>query len=92
MFFEADRLAHFRRQMILANSEDFPRERRQDPPEHSATIFRQLFSGLLEDRPLHNPSMDRLHEFLPHSEGRISKPWRRSIGRSGRASWMGPGK
>ena len=71
MFFEADRLAHFR-EMILADSEDARRMALDKilpvQREDFAAIFR-----VMGDRPATIRLLDPpLHEFLPHSEDDIA--------------------
>jgi len=70
MFFEADRLAHFR-EMILANSEDSRRDALAKILPTQRDDFAAIFR-IMEDRPCTIRLLDPpLHEFLPHSEADI---------------------
>ncbi|MEM7730627.1 MAG: pyruvate, phosphate dikinase [Pseudomonadota bacterium] len=70
MFFEADRLAHFR-EMILADSE----EARRAALDKILPVQREDFAAIfriMEDRPSTIRLLDPpLHEFLPHAEADI---------------------
>ena len=70
MFFEADRLAHFREMILAADKEDRENALAKILPvqrEDFAAIFR-----IMEDRPSTIRLLDPpLHEFLPHSEADI---------------------
>jgi pyruvate,orthophosphate dikinase len=70
MFFEADRLAHFR-EMILASSEDA----RRDALAKILPVQREDFAAIfriMEGRPCTIRLLDPpLHEFLPHAEADI---------------------
>jgi len=71
MFFEADRLAHFR-EMILASDE----EGRRAALDKILPVQREDFAAIfriMEDRPCTIRLLDPpLHEFLPHSETDIA--------------------
>lgn len=70
MFFEADRLAHFR-EMILANSEDSRRDALAKILPTQRDDFAAIFR-IMEDRPCTIRLLDPpLHEFLPHTEADI---------------------
>lgn len=70
MFFEADRLAHFR-EMILANSEDSRRDALAKILPTQRNDFAAIFR-IMEDRPCTIRLLDPpLHEFLPHTEADI---------------------
>ncbi|GLQ20173.1 pyruvate, phosphate dikinase [Algimonas porphyrae] len=71
MFFEADRLAHFR-EMILADSEEARREALAKILPVQRDDFAAIFR-VMEDRPCTIRLLDPpLHEFLPHAEADIA--------------------
>ena len=70
MFFEADRLAHFR-EMILASGEDARRDALAKILPVQQDDFAAIFR-IMEDRPCTIRLLDPpLHEFLPHTEADI---------------------
>lgn len=70
MFFEADRLAHFR-EMILADSEDARRDALAKILPTQRDDFAAIFR-IMEGRPCTIRLLDPpLHEFLPHTEADI---------------------